>query len=478
MEIQDLQALTDIGERIAKLKERATKLPDATALLKDWDETKHDVMSEEIRKKRKTLIEEGIFSPDGKVIKAPRYEDKEVNRIALPIEQDVVNIQTAFTFGTEPKLTCDTEDKEQKDVFEFLKSILRRNKMKYLNKKIMRAWLAETEVAEYWYKDKDASWWKKVLSFLKIKNDAPDSKLRCAIWSPFNGDLLFPVFNALGDMIAFCREYKVKEGTEEVTKFMEINDTEVIIYKQKGGSWEETPDKKKHGFVKMPVIYMWREKPYCDKIKTIRNRLETLLSNYADCLDYNFFPKLVADGLVENITNRGTGSEIIQLANNAKIKYLTWEQAPDMAKLEFDNLTERCYSLVNTPRISFESLAGKGDALAGVAFKFAFMGAHMAVYNHAEVVEEYLQRRVNFLVSAIGSIYPKYKTAAEEIDVETEIVPYMITNKKDDVELATTAVEGGVASVKQGIILAGLTTDIDGELKAIEGDKASKTPIK
>ena len=54
----------------------------------------------------------------------------EPNRIALPIEQDIVNIQTAFTVGTEPLLDCNP-DKTEEGIFLALNQILKRNKIKY-----------------------------------------------------------------------------------------------------------------------------------------------------------------------------------------------------------------------------------------------------------------------------------------------------------------------------------------------------------
>jgi hypothetical protein len=96
----------------------------------------------------------------------------------------------------------------------------------------------------------------------------------------------------------------------------------------------------------------------------------------------------------------------------------------------------------------------------------------MAVHIHAEDMEEYLQRRVNFLLSAIGSVAPKMKDDASSIDVEVEIIPFIIKNKKDNVDLATAAVAGKIASRKSGIILAGLTDAVEEELAQIEEDES------
>ena len=103
----------------------------------------------------------------------------EPNRIALPIEQDIVNIQTAFTVGTEPKMNCEPEENEQ-GLFSSLRKVLEKNKIKYQNKRIVRSWLSEQECAEYWYVVKDDGFWAKLKR--KIANlfgaSAPEYRLR------------------------------------------------------------------------------------------------------------------------------------------------------------------------------------------------------------------------------------------------------------------------------------------------------------
>ena len=113
MELTDLMKMS-FEERIKKVQQERKDLPDATKLLKDWDESKHSVMDTDKRKPRKVKVKEAILNPDGTVKVPAKYEDREINRIPLPLEQDIVNIHTAFTFGTEPKLTCETEDPKEK----------------------------------------------------------------------------------------------------------------------------------------------------------------------------------------------------------------------------------------------------------------------------------------------------------------------------------------------------------------------------
>lgn len=408
-----------------------------------------------------------------------KYKTEPVNRISIPLEQDIVNIQTAFTVGTEPSMDCTPTDDDEKKLLDAVKSVFRSNKIKYQNKKIVRSWLSEQEVAEYWYvTDDDSFWakfWKKVKTTFggKVK---PTKKLKSVLWSPFRGDKLYPFFNDEGDFIAFSREYKKKlMDDSEVTCFMTITDKMVYQWDLSKGYEERTSFV--HGFPKLPVLYAYRPEPYCKKIKTFRVRLEKLLSNYADCIDYHFFPLLKLIGEVTGFIGK-TKDRKVKLEAGADAQYLTWNQVPDTVKFEAETLTNMAYDMSNTPRISFETLKGVGKA-SGTAFRFMFMGAHMSVSNHAEVIGEFLQRRVNFLVSALGAINPtEFNKASQSIDIETDLVPFMIDDLNDKVATAVSAVGGGVWSTREGIMFAGNSDRIEEELAEIkEEQRAKNTPI-
>ena len=109
--LQEVLAIEDIAIKIAYLKKgRRNPLPDTLTNLADWDMTKHDIMNPELYKKIKVLAKmaEDKFDPEsGKTIPVPaQYEMKEPNRIALPIEQDIVNIQPPFVSAQNPRLNA------------------------------------------------------------------------------------------------------------------------------------------------------------------------------------------------------------------------------------------------------------------------------------------------------------------------------------------------------------------------------------
>ena len=170
-------------------------------------------------------------------------------------------------------------------------------------------------------------------------------------------------------------------------------------------------------------------------------------------------------------------NRIIQLTGDkANAQYLTWNQVPDTVKLELEGLTNRAYDLTNTPRISPQELKGLGNAISGKAFRYIFMGAHMAVSNHAEVIGEFFQRRVNFLVSALADINPsEFDKASQTIDIDVDLVPYMIDDIDERVTTAVSAINGKVWSRREGILFAGNAERVDEVLKEIEEEEKNES---
>lgn len=478
--IDEVLRIEDIDQKIAYLKKgRKTELPDAVKLYNDWNPNRHEIITDtEKYPKIKITVEkekEVYDEKTGKTTTIPKKtKDVEPNRIALPIEQDIVNIQTAFTVGTEPKMNCEPEENEQ-GLFSALRKVLEKNKIKYQNKRIVRSWLSEQECAEYWYVVKDDGFWAKLKRKIGtlFGASAPEYRMNSVIWSPFRGDKLYPFFDDSNNLVAFSREYKKKDLDDvEITCFMTITADSVYQWEFIDG-WKSVSSFK-HGFKKLPVLYCYRPEAYCEKIKTLRVRLEKLLSNYADCIDYHFFPILMLFGDVQNFSGEFKNRVVELTGQGANAQYLTWSQVPDTVKFEAETLLNQMYGLTNTPRISFENLKGSGNALSGVAFDYVFLSTHLNVENLAEVIGEFMQRRVNFLVSALGSINSSLEKAAETIDINVEIEPYRLDNIDDRVSTAVKAVSGNVWSQKHGVLFAGNQDRLDEELQQIKEEQEEK----
>ena len=479
-DINEVLALQDINQKIYYLKKgRKTELPDVVKLYNDWNPNRHEIITDEEKypKIKVTLKPEKKYTDPttGKEYTEPEQKKLvDPNRIALPIEQDIVNIQTAFTVGTEPVLDCKPEQSEE-GLLTAIKQVFKKNKIKYQNKQAVRSWLAEQEVAEYWYVVKDDGFWSKLKRKVAgiFGKSMPEYRLKSVLWSPFRGDKLYPFFDDNGDLVALSREYKKKGLDDDETQcFMTV--TKDMVYQWELDSDWQDKGSFRHNFKKMPIIYMYRPEAYCEKIKTLRIRLEKLLSNYADCIDYHFFPILMLFGDVQQLSGE-LKNRIVQLTGvSANAQYLTWNQVPETVKFEVETLLSQIYGLTNTPRISFDSLKGTGNAVSGVAFDYVFMSTHLNVENLNEVVGVFMQRRVNFLVSAIGSLNSSLAEASETIDIDVQMQPYRLENLAEKIDTAIKAKNGELWSQETAIAFVGNVDSVADEVKKIQEEQQEK----
>lgn len=482
-DINEVLALQDINQKIYYLKKgRKTELPDVVKLYNDWNPNRHEIITNEEKypKIKVTLKPEKKYTDPttGKKHTVPaEVKLVDPNRIALPIEQDIVNIQTAFTVGTEPILDCQPDNSEE-GLLAAIKQVFKKNKLKYQNKKEVRALLSETEVAEYWYVVRDDGFWSKLKRKVSgiFGNSKPEYRLKSVIWSPFRGDKLYPFYDDMGDMVGFSREYKKKNlDDSEILCFMTITQDKIYQWEMNDG-WQEVSSFR-HGFKKMPIDYMSIHEAYCEKIKTMRVRLEKLLSNYADCIDYHFFPILMLFGDVQQLSGE-LKNRIVELTGmNANAQYLTWNQVPETVKFEVETLLSQIYGLTNTPRISFDSLKGTGNAVSGVAFDYVFMSTHLNVENLNEVVGVFMQRRVNFLVSALGSINSSLEAASETIDIDVKMQPYRLEDLAEKIDTAIKAKEGEIWSQERAIVFVGNVDSAIDEIERIKEEQAAQTTV-
>lgn len=482
MTLEEILAVEDIDKKIQLLKSyRGSPLPNVKELRDEWDPDRHEVMDPTVRKKRKVLVREAEYGEDGKTIRPAVYQDEDVNRVALPVERDIVNLHTAFTVGKDPILDYRANDPGEDGLYSVIQAVNRDNKIRYENKRVVRSWLSEQEVVEYWYVREDGGFWAKVAAKVRglFGTRRPQGKLRCAVWSPFRGDTLYPFFDESGDYVAQSRAYTVTEhtlqGRRTVEFFQTVTDSEVLVWRQSDGVWALDKGKSfRHGFSKIPCIYAHRDESLCHGIRSQRRRLEKVLSDYADCIDYHFFPYLILKGDLAGDMGLGSQDErrrVLKVEDGADAYYLTWDQTPEAIRLEISTLLENIYAMTATPRITFENTKGMGQVASGVSFRYMFMATLLAVENHAETMGEFLQRRYNFLTSAIGSICPSLRAASESIDISVEITPYTIDSLKEKIDIATEARNNGFMSRKSGILFIGMTDQVDEEIEQILREK-------
>lgn len=458
---------------IAELKsKRTTAQPDTQQAKKALDPKLHDINDKIIRPDKRVKIDGGNDSGD-KVIDtgedSGNYRIEKVARIAVALQKLIVGRAAAFCFGNPVAYKATPETDGERVVLKALERILKDNKTTSKNRKIARAIFGFKECAELWYVQEKAKP-HNTYGFLT------KSKLRCALFSPMFGDILYPYFDGAGDLVAFSRSYsRIDSDKKRFDYFETYTDTEHWLWVNEGSGYKIVDGfPKKVAIGKIPIVYGYQDHFETEDVDSPIDRLEKLLSNFADTNDYHASPKIFTTGEIVGFAKKGESGAIIQGEEGATAQYLSWQNAPESVKLEIETLLKMIYTITQTPDISFESVKGLG-AISGVALKLLFMDAHLKVQDKKEIFDDYLQRRVNVIKAFIGQFNTELEEEAELLEIEPEITPYMLTNELDEINMWLAA-NGNkpLVSQKASVKGANLTQDPEKDFEQIQEEASSE----
>lgn len=473
MTLEEIFKQGTADEVVSELKNhRTTAQPNVEQAKKALDPKLHDINDKIIRPDKRVKIDGGNDSGD-KVIDtgedSGNYRTEKVARIAVALQKLIVGRAAAFCFGNPVAYKATPETDGERVVLKALERILKDNKTTSKNRKIARAIFGYKECAELWYVQEKA----------KPHNTygfPTKSKLRCALFSPMFGDTLYPYFDGAGDLVAFSRSYsRIDSDKKRFDYFETYTDTEHWLWVNEGSGYKIVDGfPKKVAIGKIPIVYGYQEYFETQDVDSLIDRLEKLLSNFADTNDYHASPKIFTTGEIVGFAKKGESGAIIQGEEGATAQYLSWQNAPESVKLEIETLLKMIYTITQTPDISFESVKGLG-AISGVALKLLFMDAHLKVQDKKEIFDDYLQRRVNVIKAFIGQFNTELEEDAEMLEVEPEITPYMLTNELDEINMWLAA-NGNkpLVSQKASVKGANLTQDPEKDFEQIQEEASAE----
>jgi len=451
MRIEEILQIVDINERIQQLKNgRSKKLPDVEASKQEWNAHLHKTMTD------KAYLSNRLVKKGNETI------EQDVNRIAVPLQKKIVNTAVSFAFGLPVIYNSEPDGDVQTKIFEALKKITKDCKLNSFSRRSYRELLRATEVAELWYyvDKKENSDYYGFSSKLRV---------RCSLFSPYAGDILYPFFDERGDLVTFSREFKRFSDKKEITYFETYTDTSHILWKQDGGQWVEEKTTT-HNIGKIPVVYASQETVEWYDVQICIDRLELLLSRFAETIDYHASPMIFFKGKLLSMPEKGDSGKVLNGDKESEAHYLSWDHAPDAVKLEIETLLRFIYSMTQTPDISFDSVKGL-SAVSGVALEMLFIDAHLKVQEKKEILDEYLQRRVNIQKRMIGKIGGMEKEA-EILEVEPEIVPFKINDETTTItNLITATGNKAIMSRETAVKILNATSDTAEELERIKEEE-------
>ncbi|WP_312312162.1 phage portal protein [Empedobacter brevis] len=416
--MNELCKLLNIPEdsTIQKIIEALKQGKDKTQIIeearKQLDPKQHDIMNPILRRPKN---------------KDENDKNKDVISIALAYQKWIVRKEKAMIFGNQPILKANPNDETEKTVLKAIERILHDIKESSFNRKLAESIGSFTEGGELWY--------------LKEDDEVHDSygfktkmKIKAMLLSLKNGSQLYPCKDDFGDMISFSRNYTKNLQGKEV-EYFEVYTQKYTYLFSNFKEWELVEGyPKAQQLDKIPAVFGEQENVSWYDVQDLIERIETLVSDHGEVNDRNAYPILKVIGKLKNYLNKGPGGGV-ELDKDSDMNYLSWDQATDSIKLEIDNLVKNIQLFSQTPNISFDEVKSLG-ALSGTALKMLFLDAHLKVMEKREIYDEYLQRRINIIKKILATLNPAWKTAIDNLVIEPEIVPFMVENEKEQVEIA------------------------------------------
>lgn len=459
MKIEELMAGVDPSQWVERLKcGRMHCIPDTETYCKEVNPYMHKVNDRTIRPDKVITVTDSEGHRSKKIV----YKD----RIALALQKKIVDTSVRFLFGNGVEYTFEGEVKDE--VKTAFNSALYHAKADSAVARAAREVSSFTEAAELWYLSEEEG---------NRYGFSSPYRLRCRIIGPGTGDNLYPYFDATGDMVAFSREYSVIDSGNVKHLYFETY-TDEMMYKWEcvSGTWQETEGYPRQNMIgKIPIIYARQPLPEWADVEQLIERMEYLLSNFADTNDYHASPKIVVTGQIQRWADKGESGSVIETDEGAKVEYLTWSQAPESIKLELDTLYRMIHTITGTPDISFDSL--KGLNVSGVSLKLMFMDAHLKASEKVrDIWNDYLQRRASVVFAFLARMNTSdaaFVEGCRNAIVRPEVRPYMIQDESTKVSMLTQAVAGGVMSRRTAIERLGMAVDIDAEERQIIAEGAA-----
>lgn len=419
-----IQTIIDTTSRkpediINDLKEKVINPPAWSSLVKEYDPRNHPVMS-------KSKYPD-IANPDGTI--------DYVTRITYDLQRLAVKRMTELCYGIPVKRNYNAQTPRQQEAATIIENILQRNRIDSLNIERGNYLFASCEVMTLWYATKEEN------TLYGVKSPI---KLRCRNFSPMNSEKLYPLFDENGDYIAMSIAYSIKKAGKTINYFDTYTQEQHIKWESSGQGWTEV-ENEAITIGKNPTLYAWRPAPIWENTSDMVYEMEWAMSRNGNYLRKNSKPAfaIFADEDIPFGSEKNQNSEfrtVLQFPKGSDAKYITWEGAIENLKFFIAELRQMFFTQLQLPDWSYESI--KSSPMSGEALKQMFIDAQLKVKDEAGRLIEFHDREINVIRAFATIIAPELKSEIDDLQIETEITPFAVSDEKDLINNLTTATAG------------------------------------
>lgn len=418
--IEEIFKQTDISDIISSLKKKNVIVPKWEDLRSEYDVMEHEVMTDQIERK------------DRKGVKAAR--------ITYGMQKLATRRMTQMAFTLPVKRTYKHgNDSLKMEQAKALERLYYKARIDSLNKKRFKAYFASCEMATIWYvveQDNNDYGFNSKYKLRQVTYSPMDEK-----FSGLEQAEIYPLFDEYGDMIALSVEFMHKEDEKEVYYFETYTSEKKYSWKKVDGVWID------NGVSKVPIgkiqgAYIKRSAPiWEDQTNNIRE-IEYTLSRQSDIIRRNTAPVMKVKGrLIDTPAPQSDVSrEVYQFENDGDVDYVKPPVDHESVDSFVNTLKNNIAEELQLPSLALKDITSIG--LTEESRKQILIDAHLKVGEEEGDIIEFLSREGNVLKAFLGLMNAKWKDSIGELEVEHEIVPFVMNNETTDIENLSKATGG------------------------------------
>ena len=232
------------------------------------------------------------------------------------------------------------------------------------------------------------------------KEGKPAVKLN--VLSKQNGDDIFLIKDQYKRLTAFAWGYYLTESGNKSVYHVDIYRDDTVYYcKRLNMGWEVKAVPNLVG--KIPAIIFEQELEH-EGVQPMIHRVESLESTDADVNDRFANPAMVATAdVINSLPKAEEEAKLFILKNGGRIEYLTWDQASESKKNEYERLDNHILSKSFTPNIDFDNMKSLGN-LSAKAIRKLMLLAVIKADKRKETHDGYMNRTGNLLRAILGNV--------------------------------------------------------------------------
>lgn len=396
-----LDSTRPVDNIINDLKEKSVCIPSWDKLIKDYEPTMHDIVTDTVTRQNKVRS-------DGTVEKA--------SRIYVGLEKLLTKRMTEFMFSIPVRRVYHNieNNAKRKEIAKAIENIYKYARIDSENIKRGNNYFASCEVFTIWYTVENNN---------TLYGFKSEYKLKCKTYSPMDGVKLYPLLDELDDMVAMSFEYTKKFKDEEVTFFETYTSSIHYKWKQQGNRWELVKSERV-SILKIPGVYAYRLVPIYSGLSYIRKEIEYTLSRNSDVLAYNSAPILKVVGSTQGKEDKGESRRVFRVEKGGDVSYVSWAQSIEALKYHVDTLIRLFWSQSQMPDISFENMKSLGN-IGFDARQTLLTDAHLKVGDESGAWIEAFERECSVIKAFLKMMNVNWKDEVDNVEVEHVITPFI-----------------------------------------------------